>query len=111
MTWTQPRGPWQWLLLICPAVLNLLCSFGGRGYERWKAHGEETEATEWATVVYGFWGAVLSVALCVALSIWVTRNVEKPAVRLVEVIALSGILIVLNFSLAFAGCTSLDSSF
>ena len=104
MTFPRPRKVWQWLLLISPAAVMILC---GIVIPSWIVGARERSlGTTLMINTYGIW---VSVALSLGLGYWWSRGEKSFLRRAIRAFGLGILIEFVNVLVAFPGCIVLGA--
>ena len=93
MPWHKPKAWWQWLLLLGPGTVSVaMTAFGKVALSRKDEVGPS------------ILGVLIVLPLCVVIAFYFAPGTDSAAKMIGLAILFTAILVIVNFSIAFAGC-------
>ena len=104
MNWRQPSTVWQWLALLSPAAVMVVCGTALPGWlNALLGHGYDTFGTQTGV---GIEGLLAGTAMSFILGFWWARDGEESFIgRCVSALGYGMVIEFINLFVAFAGCT------
>ena len=104
MKFTPPRGFWQWLACFSPAIINWLAICQGPRIQFALFGNHHDEGAQWAWAGWGINSLIVGAVVCFGLGGWLVRGSSSFREKTKGAVAYGFALMVINASIAFAGC-------